>query len=258
MLNFKSVSIVFLLFLLVLFIIDQAIGVNILFYVVLVIVHLIFLTWGSFSIGSQFYIETQCSFSTNNKEIVLTFDDGPDPLVTPEVLDVLKNYNVRATFFCIGRKITMDGDILKRMRAEGHDIGLHSFRHSYLYDFYPATVVAADIKKNRDAVEAYTGLRPLAFRPPYGVTNPAIARVVRSEGYRVVGWTIRSLDTVTKNEDKVFDRILDKIQPGSILLLHDHLKSTPHLLERILEKLMAMEYKVVSLPSVIEQSFYDE
>jgi peptidoglycan/xylan/chitin deacetylase (PgdA/CDA1 family) len=216
----------------------------------------VILTWGSFDINSNFYVDTVGHFSTDNKKVVITFDDGPDPEITPEILDVLAEFKAKAAFFCIGKKIADGENIIRRIHDEGHEIGLHSFSHSFVYDFYPTAFVIQDLKRNRLAVKNLIGYIPSFFRPPYGVTNPAIGKAIRKENYKVIGWSIRSLDTVIKNEDKILKRMIRHTKPGSIILLHDHLKSTPGILYRYLTFLKEQDYQVLKLSEALQTKPY--
>lgn len=207
--------------------------------------------WGSFNINSQFFTNVMNKIESESRYCVLTFDDGPHPLVTPMVIELLATHNVKATFFCIGKNIEKYPHLVERMVQEGHSIGLHSFSHSYLYDFLPAKSVKKDLVKNSLLIESIAGYKPNIFRPPYGVTNPAIARVVNHQKYTVIGWSIRSLDTLVNNTTRVLKRIMKNLTPGAIILLHDHLEGTPQLLDDLLKELAAANYQVVPLSDYV-------
>ena len=257
MYDFKTVSIAFIVIIGLSVIVELLfIDLHYLFYLVPCFIYFVLLTWGSFYVNSQFYAPSIVRFSTNKKEIVLSFDDGPDTQITPIILDILKEFEAKAIFFCIGKKIEADSEILKRIHAEEHDIGLHSFSHSYWYDFYPASHVASDLKQNQDIIQKNLGIRPVWFRPPYGVTNPAIGKVFKRGDLTIVGWSVRSLDTVIKDSDKVLRRLIKNTQPGSIVLLHDHLVTTPNILRKYLTFLMDSNYHIVKLSEVIQVKPY--
>ena len=138
------------------------------------------------------------------KKISLTFDDGPG-IYTLEILDLLKKYNVKATFFCIGKNIEMYPEIIKQIIDEGHLIGNHSYGHSPFFDFYNAKKIIEEIQKTDTLLEKLTSKKINFFRPPYGVTTPSIRRAIKITGHKVIGWNIRSLDGGTKNKKLIFN-----------------------------------------------------
>ena len=204
-----------------------------------------FLFYASFNISSGVYLKAFCRMSANEKQIALTFDDGPHPEHTPQVLDVLKQYNVKATFFIIGERIAGNETVLKRMLAEGHQIGNHSFSHKNTFPLLGAKRMAADLLQCEQAIVRATGYQPKWFRPPFGVTNPNVAKAVRIRGYKVAGWSIRSLDTVKSGKDKVVRRIIAHLHPGAVVLLHDHLPNTPYVVEQVIRQAKEKGYSFV-------------
>jgi peptidoglycan/xylan/chitin deacetylase (PgdA/CDA1 family) len=212
---------------------------------------------GSYRIQSNFYLTSICKAPTDKKSVVLSFDDGPSPAVTPLVLDILKEYNCKAVFFCIGKNISGNETILRRIVSEGHIIGNHSFSHSYWFDFYSSKRVLHEIKKTNDEIFKVTGLRSKIFRPPYGVTNPMIAKALKHLGIISIGWNKRSLDTVIKDNNKVLGRISKNTSSGDIILLHDSVSSCPEILKKFLTSLYKTEFKVERLDKVIELECYE-
>lgn len=213
--------------------------------------------YGSAFIGSQFFVPAICRLP-NDKErrIAITFDDGPDATVTPQVLSILNQYNVKATFFCIGEKIAANPLLIKQINDQGHLIGNHSYSHSPVFDFFPAGKVRAELRHTIGLIQEICGRTPRLFRPPYGVTNPAIARAVSTEQLQIVGWNIRSLDGIRTDKDVILNRITRKLQPGSILLLHDTNPSMPQLLPALVEYLLEHQYKIVRLDELIGIAAY--
>lgn len=205
-----------------------------------------FLFYASFFIGSGIYVKALCKGKTDRKVVCLTFDDGPDADHTPEVLDVLKAYEVPATFFCIGRKARRYPQLLRRIVSEGHRVGNHSDSHSWRFPFYPYEKMKEDLADA--ALSLQTGGQVVTiFRPPFGVTNPTVARVVRELHYTIVGWNIRSFDTAGEAEEKVFRRVVRRIRPGAVILLHDRMPGSAALLVRLLEYLKSINYQVIAL-----------
>jgi peptidoglycan/xylan/chitin deacetylase (PgdA/CDA1 family) len=231
---------------------------NKLFIASVVLIFLIVLSIGSYRIQSNFYLPSISKADTDKKNIVLSFDDGPSSAITPLILDILKDFNCQAIFFCIGKNISGNEHILKRMVAEGHIVANHSFSHSYWFDFFPARKVQDELKKTNEEIFRATGLRSKLFRPPYGVTNPMIASAIKNLGISSIGWNKRSLDTVIKNNNKVVGRISKNTAPGDIILLHDSVARCPEVLKEFLVSLYGKtEYKVERLDKVIEIECYE-
>ncbi|MCD4793433.1 MAG: polysaccharide deacetylase family protein [Bacteroidales bacterium] len=170
--------------------------------------------------------------SEDKSKIHLTFDDGPDPNTTPKILKVLKKYNKKATFFCIGEKIEKHPEILKQIAEQGHEIGNHSYSHSYYFDFFRTSKVIKELDKTNKLIKKISGKDCIIFRPPFGVTNPNIAKAVKKLNLETIGWSIRSLDTV-KDKKTVLKR-LEKAKPGNIVLFHDTKTNTVEILEEFL------------------------
>ncbi|HEX8546892.1 MAG TPA: polysaccharide deacetylase family protein [Cytophagaceae bacterium] len=189
--------------------------------VVLLILYVSLVAYGSSTIQSGFFLKAICSGEENTNSFCLTFDDGPNKQITPLLLDLLKEANIKVGFFCIGKNIAGNESILNRMHQEGHTIGNHTYGHSYFFDFYRKQSVAEELMKAETKIEQTIGKRTRLFRPPYGVTNPAIRDATKSLDYTNIGWNIRSLDTVIKSEEKIIKKITSSLKSGSIVLLHD-------------------------------------
>jgi peptidoglycan/xylan/chitin deacetylase (PgdA/CDA1 family) len=183
--------------------------------------YLALLVFGSVFVCSGFYLKVFCKGDGKEKRIALSFDDGPDPDFTPELLDLLKENGIKAAFFCIGNKVRDNKDILIRMTEEGHLVGNHSFSHSKFFDLKTGEQMATNLNLADKEIIAATGVRPEWLRPPFGVTNPALARAVNARGYKVMGWSIRSLDTSVSDPEKIMSRIRKRWHPGAVILLHD-------------------------------------
>ena len=154
------------------------------------------MVWASASIRSGVYVRAFCREKTDRKVVYLTFDDGPHPPETERVLDVLRERGARATFFLIGSKISGNQAVLRRMLAEGHTLGLHTYSHAGTFPLLSFDKMLADVNDGKCAVESVAGEKISLFRPPFGVTNPTIAKVVRTLGLHTVGWDVRSFDTM--------------------------------------------------------------
>lgn len=205
-----------------------------------------FLFWASASIRSGVYLKAFCRERTSEKVVYLTFDDGP-VRGTAAILDVLRERGALATFFIIGKNVSGNEDIVRQALADGHKIGIHSWGHENLFPLYSASRMNEDIRRCKTALETLSGTEVRLFRPPFGVVNPTIARSVKLLGLQTVGWSIRSFDTMHCNrpdwESRVADRIMRRLHPGAVILLHDRLLAAPSLLSTLLDRLTAAGYR---------------
>ena len=201
--------------------------------------------YASAAIGSGVYVKAACRAVTDEKVVALTFDDAPDPIQTPRVLEVLRQHPVQAAFFCIGNRAEAHPDVVRQIVAEGHLIGNHSYSHSNRFPLFSRRKMQLDMERCDAALAQCTpaGNAMKLFRPPFGVTNPTVAAAVKSLGYTVIGWSVRSFDTV-RDPDAAFKRICNRIRPGSIVLLHDRLPQSHTLLDRLLKYLRDNGYRV--------------
>lgn len=152
--------------------------------------------------------------------VAITFDDGPNPLYTPRILDVLAEKNVKATFFVVGAHVRKYPDVARRIVAEGHDIANHTMRHR---DLIPASreVVIAEIDECAAAIEDVTGVTATMLRPPRGIYGNAVRKLVVDKGYRMVLWTLSTIDWRGKSASAILRRVRTRIRPGGIILFHD-------------------------------------
>ena len=214
------------------------------YYLALGLLFVGLLSWGVFDIRLGYFVPTLCRLKNKQKrQVVLTFDDGPTEL-TPLFLDLLNQYEAKAIFFCIGRQIAQYPQIVQRIKEEGHLIGNHTYSHIPQNCFASTAVMTQEIQQT-DALLAQLGIVTPYFRPPYGVTNPHIAKAAKRMGKIVVGWEIRSLDTVLKDETRLWSRVVSKLNQGNIILMHDTSERTLHVLEQLLKYLKANDYQVV-------------
>jgi peptidoglycan/xylan/chitin deacetylase (PgdA/CDA1 family) len=153
--------------------------------------------------------------------VALTFDDGPDPEVTPRVLDMLDAQGAKATFFVIGRRAARHPALLREMRARGHAIGNHTHRHPAGFAAFGPWRMRREIAEAGHAIADACGERPTLFRAPMGLRNPLLDPVLAAEGLRLVSWTRRGYDTRRQPPERVLARLADGLAPRDILLLHD-------------------------------------
>ncbi|MBN9292926.1 MAG: polysaccharide deacetylase family protein [Flavobacteriia bacterium] len=210
--------------------------------------------YGSSNIQANYHLHSVCH--GKEKGISLTFDDGPTTF-TPAVLDILQKYQVKATFFCIGKHVQRFPEILQRIISEGHAVGNHTFHHSNQSGFKNTAYVAEEIITTQQLIEQLTGRKTHWYRPPFGVTNPSIAKAIKQTGHLSIGWNIRSLDTAIRNEEKLYQRILSRLKPGGILLMHDTNANSVAVLERLLLYLREHQIPVLSLEEMIKEKPYE-
>jgi peptidoglycan/xylan/chitin deacetylase (PgdA/CDA1 family) len=204
----------------------------------------------------QMFGENICAVAAKRKIIALTFDDGPDPKNTPALLALLAKREVRATFFCVGNRVAQQPNLVKRMAAEGHRIENHTFLHSPWTNIFSVLRLRTELSQAQSEINRITGRAPIFFRPPAGLTNPRIFRVTGELGLKVAGYTARGLDRRPDAPDKIAGRLLRKLQPGAILLLHDAGVPCERLLAVVtllLDKLEIEGYQCVPLDELIAE-----
>lgn len=223
---------------------------------------LVFLFWlliavaGSGLIRMNYHLKARSRSFTSERKIAITFDDGPT-LITPEVLDILKKNNIKATFFCIGQEIEKYPKIFDRIIAEGHIIGNHSFTHSKKIGFFSKEKMTEEIASTDISIAKFLGKKTNYYRPPFGVTNPNLAKALKLSKHYVIGWNVRSLDTKIKSEEKILKRIKSKISPGSIILLHDTSLKSVRVLEQLLVFLQENNYEAVTVEELLKIPAYE-
>ncbi len=258
MLTFKTTKQVFSIAFLGAIIAAYPLNIPWLYLLPIPILYVFLLGIGSAFIGLKFFMPSICYAETNKKSIALTFDDGVDAVKTPLLLDLLAHYNLKASFFVIGKKIKGNELLLKRIVEEGHIIANHSYTHSYFYDFYSTKKIIEDLRHTNTILKEITGLTPTLFRPPYGVTNPNIAKAVAQLQLTSIGWNVRSLDTVIKKTDNLLKRVTKRIQPGSILLFHDTGTNTLETVRAIILFAQENGYKIINLDQLLNVRIYEE
>lgn len=190
---------------------------------------------------------------TPEKVIALTFDDGPHPVYTPLILDLLEQYQAKATFFVVGEAARENRFLIKKMREQGHAIGNHSWNHLAM----PLISRKERLKQIRDTQSEINAKRKKLFRPPWGFLTLSSYIDVKLLGYKIVLWDTVAFDWLDRSSDKLFKQLDSNIKPGSIILMHDNLKPTfkPRdelikALEKYLKK-YAETYKFVTLPQLL-------
>jgi peptidoglycan-N-acetylglucosamine deacetylase len=258
MFTFRSTTFIFFLLLLLMNVLTfTGYSIPLFFYILLITIYLAISVTASFFISSGFHMKAICNRKTEQKVIAITFDDGPHSENTPAILDILKD-RAKATFFCIGSKIEGNETLLKRMNEEGHLVGTHSYSHSNWFDFYSAKKMKAELRQSEDQVYKILGKKPLLFRPPYGVINPMLKKALGSFSYHIIGYSNRSLDTVTKDENRAVERLIRNLRPGDVVLLHDTVPYAASLLKKFLDKASDKGYIIIGLEELLNIQAYDQ
>lgn len=159
---------------------------------------------------------------TRRKLIALTFDDAPDTVHTEKVLDILKKYKVKATFFLVGFKMERHPEVTERIYEEGHDVGNHSYSHPNFTEYSSQSIFKEQILKTEKLFQETLGVRPKMIRPPYGQIRDGQIRQLEKKGYKIINWSVDSFDWHPKKNapQNIIERVLDYIHPGAVVLLH--------------------------------------
>lgn len=197
------------------------------------------IAWGVMHPRSRLFGPNRSRLDTAERAVALTFDDGPHPVVTPQVLDILRAHGARATFFLIGKWVERHPEIARRIVAEGHGVGNHSYSHSYMHWAFPPARLAEDVGRAQQAIERACGVSCRWFRAPVGLKSCFLRRALAGQGLQLVSWSARPGR---------------EIQPGAILLLHDGHDRKPQgnpavilALPRLLDGLEQRGYRCIPL-----------
>ena len=221
----------------------------------LAISYFVFLYFAVTQIQWNYYITSINKGNNTGKLIALTFDDGPNT-ETGAILDILKKEDVQAAFFCIGKHITSEPQKALRMHEEGHVLANHSYYHTHSFDWMSSHKMLNEIEKCNSTIQQITGLKPLLFRPPYGITNPNLDRAVRRSGMTSIGWSLRSFDTMAKEPQQLKNRILNKLTGGDILLLHDSMSITREILTDLIHEARKKGFTFVRIDKLLHVQAY--
>jgi peptidoglycan/xylan/chitin deacetylase (PgdA/CDA1 family) len=183
--------------------------------------------------------------------ICLTFDDGPHPRTCTAILDVLRREHVPATFFVVGTRSREHPELLRRMLREGHEIGNHTWDHQRLTTLEPDEV-RWELRGLHDLIVRCTGIWPTLCRPPGGTYDARVLEICRDEGYRVCLWSVNAGDWITgKTADQIAERVIDRVRPGAIVLLHDEKPATPEALPWIIHALRERGYQFLTVSEML-------
>lgn len=211
---------------------------------------------GAFHRNSPIFGRALARLPKDRREIALTFDDGPNPVATPRILDTLKAEGVPATFFLLGKHVDRWPELAGRVAAEDHGVGNHGYHHRKLHLRGPG-YVRVDLELGTDSVARAAGIRPGYFRAPHGFRSPWVTSIARELGQRTIGWTLGVWDSSRPGADAIVRRAVRGSRPGTILLLHDgdgydpagDRTQTAQALPRIISELRGRGFTFVRLPA---------
>ncbi len=191
--------------------------------------------------------------NTEEHKIALTFDDGPHSEKTRDILDVLKENNVKATFFIVGENVKGNEDIIERIIADGHEIGNHTFDHKYLFKV-DRGIMEREIDLCDDEIFNYSEYNATLFRPPGGIYNDELMAVCSERGYDMVLWSVDTRDWAGTGSREIESEIMTNIDDGAIILMHDYVcgeSYTAEALKSVIPKLKELGYSFVTVSELI-------
>ncbi len=258
MLKFKTVNIISITFLIVFLFLRINYSISNWWMILFIFIWLTLTIIGSFHIRWNYFLKANHKkHQIKNSVIALTFDDGPNPDYTLKVLALLKKHNVKATFFCIGKNVESNPEILKEIVNDGHLIGNHSYNHQNSFGFLSTKKVIAELEQTKKIIKSIVNLEVTFFRPPFGVTNPNIAKAVKKLNLSAFGWSVRTYDTMAKDPENIYQKIISKIKKGDILLMHDSSELSVAVLDKILTYLDKYNLKSITLDKMFNMKPYE-
>lgn len=192
----------------------------------------------------------------NVKQAALTFDDGPDVYFTTQILDILKRNNVKGTFFIVGTRAEANPEMVKRIVADGHAIGNHTWDHPDLVKLTPDQI-RSELNRTDQLLSQLVGYHPALFRPPYGATNASDVQLISSLGYKIIDWSVDTRDWAGTPAPQIMDYVHKEFRPGGIILEHcaggknENLSNTVTALPEIISTLKAQGYSFVTVPNLL-------
>lgn len=209
----------------------------------------------SYDVPSRFQgaVIESAKLRKGEKVIALTFDDGPWAASTPEVLDILKKNNIKATFFVVGQMLKTYPELGQRIVAEGHVIGNHTWHHWYHY--FNAQAAAYEIESTTDLIYQITGARTTLFRPPGGIMHNGVVAYAKNKNYSIITWSADSLDYSRPAVPKLIKNVMKDSKPGGIVLMHDgggNRSRTVQALPEIISNFRKQGYRFVTVPELLE------
>lgn len=202
----------------------------------------------------SFFGEFICHGKSDKRQVAITFDDGPDPRATPALLDLLREHDVEAAFFVIGKKVDATPELANQILRGGHLLENHTYEHSNATNFYSTRKLTAELARTQQSIQKHTGTTARFFRPPVGLSNPNTFHAAAALRLKVIGWNIRSLDRRILDPEQIVRRIERGLKPGAIILLHDADIPAERLVvtvKLLLAKLREHGYEIVRLDRML-------
>ena len=187
-------------------------------------------------------------------KIALTFDDGPHYKYTAEILDILEEYDVRATFFVIGSNAVKQPSLIERELAEGHEVENHTYGHVYLKKLCDDDI-KSQVMDNESTIAGIADYTTRLIRPPGGIYDERLPKIASEMGYKIVLWSVDTCDWEHKPSKRIAENVLDNVKAGDIILMHDFIgrnSPTPEALKIMLPELIERGYKFVTVSELIE------
>lgn len=190
----------------------------------------------------------------SRKMVAITLDDGPHGVNTQKILDILDKHNARATFFMLGQNVNGNKEVVKDVYTRGNEIGIHTWSHPQLTKLSEESV-KSEVKNTSDAIYNITGYRPTLVRPPYGAFNTTVRNALKD--YSLILWNIDSLDWKSRDENQIVPLVMNDVEDGDIILLHDIHSTTVPAVEKIVNQLDEQGYQMVTASELLENKGYD-
>ena len=206
-----------------------------------------------FTFSYNISAENKPTEDTGNKKIALTFDDGPHPRYTPQILDILAEYGIKATFFEVGENVIYYSEVAKRVASEGHEIGNHTYTHPHIKNLNEEQL-SEETRRCESAIKEVTGVKPKLFRPPEGVVDTAVKAWAGKNGYSVVLWSVDTRDWAGTSVDEMVKNVDSNVHSGSIILMHDYVSRRSHTIEalkKIIPLLIDKGYEFVTVSELM-------
>ncbi len=207
-------------------------------------------------VSAQNLVKVYGGSNNDEMKIALTFDDGPHPKYTEKILDILAQYEIKATFFVVGQNVEYYSETAKRAVREGHEIGNHTYSHPHIRGL-DSSSVAAEVRHCEETVERVLGCKTTLFRPPEGVIDDAVKSMAGESEYDLILWRIDTRDWAGTSTRDICANISNNIRAGDIILMHDYITKSCHTvdaLEQIIPTLLERGYKFVTVSELIKGS----
>jgi peptidoglycan-N-acetylglucosamine deacetylase len=232
--------------------------------VLLTIPYLAVFLWGIFDLKSNFFIRAYVRHKGSKNRIAITFDDGPDPALTGDVLDLLARFGFKATFFVIGEKAKACPDLVRRAVSEGHIIGCHDLSHSVFSNFRMTSAMLRDIGEAQNIIGPLAGAKPLLYRPPVGLANPHLGNALARLSMHCIGWNRSVRDAGNRHGKNILSIGKIPVKKGDVILLHDCLPKPGYKIEvlrqfeLLFEAIKSRGLEPVGVEDLFEIAAYDK